>query len=103
MRRTYIAGHNNNRHLTSEELANNIGGLVVTENRLRELFDSYDVNRNGRLEFNDMKKIYKSFENFGLEPSDKEVEESIRAFVKSDDNFVTFDEFSCIVLHLAQR
>ena len=102
-RRPQIAGHNNNRHLTAEELESNIGGLPITEGKLRELFDQMDVNHNGYLEFNEVKKFYKVYENYGLEPTDKEVEDAIRRYAKSEDNIVTFDEFCCLVLNLAQR
>jgi Ca2+-binding EF-hand superfamily protein len=103
MRRTHISGHNNNRHLTGEELDNNIGGLAVTDVKLRELFDSYDTNQNGFLDFEEMKKLYKAQENFGLDPSDVEVESFIRRYAKSADNHVSYDEFCCLMLALAQR
>ena len=103
MRRSHIAGHNNNRHLTSEELENNIGGLPVTEPKLRELFDSLDVNHNGYLEFEEVKNFYKTFDNFGVVPSDKQIESDIRKHANSPDNNVSFDEFCCLILSLAQR
>ena len=103
MRRSQISGHNNNRHLTSEELDNNIGGLPVTDVKLRELFDSYDTNHNGYLEFNEVKKIYDSFENFGLPPTDAEITRDIRNYAKSADDRVSFDEFCCLILSLARR
>ena len=101
--RAHLAGHNNNRHLSPEELESNIGGLPITENKIRELFDSLDTNRNGLLEFNEVKKFYKQFDNYGVQHSDREIEEHLRKHARSDDNTVSFDEFSCIVLSLAQR
>lgn len=101
--RSHISGHNNNRHLTPEEMENNIGGLAVTEAKLRELFESYDANQNGYLEFDEVKKLYKNQENFGLEPTDAEVERAIRCYAKSPDNHVSFEEFCCLMLALAQR
>ena len=101
--RPLINGHNNNRHLTSEELDNNIGGLAVTDNKLREIFDSYDVNHNGFLDLEEVKKLYKDQESFGLEPTNAEVESFIRRYAKSADNHVSFDEFCCLWLALAQR
>ena len=99
----FVSGHNNNRHLAPEEIESNIGSLPVTEAALRELFNKYDVNKNGFLELNEVKQIYTSFENFGLEPTDKEVEGWIRKYAKSADNIVTFDEFCCLILSIAQR
>jgi len=102
-RNRFVQGHNNNRHLSTDEIDHNIGGLPVSEPALRELFDKYDTTKSGYLEFNEVKKIYKSFENFGLEPNDKEVEGWIRRFAKSADNVVSFDEFCCLILSIAQR
>lgn len=103
MPRPLINGHNNNRHLTFDEMENNIGGLPVTEPKLRELFEQLDVNKNGYLEFNEVKGLYKGFENFGLEYSDREIVDHIRRYAKSEDNNVSFDEFCCLILSLAQR
>ena len=103
MRRTLISGHNNNRHLTGDELESNIGGLPVTEPKLRELFDALDSSKNGFLEFNELKKFYQSFENYGIQYTDREIQEQLKRYAKRDDGAVTFDEFSCIILSLAQR
>jgi Ca2+-binding EF-hand superfamily protein len=103
MRKSVIPGHNNNRHLTGDELEHNIGDLPVTEPKIRELFDKLDVNGNGLLDFNEVKKFYKSFENYGLEPTDSEIEAQMRKYAKRPDGKLNFDEFTCIVLTLAQR
>jgi len=103
LRRSYLAGHDNCRHLTPEELDNNVGGLAVSSDKIREIFDSLDVNRNGYLEFNEVKKYYETQENFGLAWDDKQIEADLRKYCFRPDGKVTFDEFSCIVLHLAQR
>ena len=103
MRRSLIQGHNANRHLTSEELENNIGELPVTEPKVRELFDKLDVNGNNFLDFSEVKQFYKSFDNYGLMPSDAEIEAQIRKYAKRPDNKLSFDEFMCIVLSIAQR
>eukprot|EP00672_Neobodo_designis_P023453 CAMPEP_0174828886 /NCGR_PEP_ID=MMETSP1114-20130205/1589_1 /TAXON_ID=312471 /ORGANISM="Neobodo designis, Strain CCAP 1951/1" /LENGTH=104 /DNA_ID=CAMNT_0016062615 /DNA_START=91 /DNA_END=405 /DNA_ORIENTATION=- len=98
-----LPGHNNNKHLTPDELENNIGGLAVTDNKLREIFEQYDVNHNGYLDFEEVKKLYKDQESFGLEPTDAEIESFIRKYAKSPDNHVNYDEFCCLWLALAQR
>eukprot|EP00758_Cryptobia_borreli_P012249 Tbor_TRINITY_DN5729_c1_g1::TRINITY_DN5729_c1_g1_i8::g.19707::m.19707 len=103
MQRPLIPGHNNNRHLTYDEVENNIGGLPVTEPRLQQLFHQLDVNKNGYLEFGEMKKFYKTFDNFGVEYSDREIQENIRKYAKNSNGTISFDEFCCIVLSLAQR
>eukprot|EP01012_Entosiphon_sulcatum_P067772 TRINITY_DN97594_c0_g1_i1.p1 TRINITY_DN97594_c0_g1~~TRINITY_DN97594_c0_g1_i1.p1 ORF type:complete len:105 (-),score=31.53 TRINITY_DN97594_c0_g1_i1:120-434(-) len=104
MKRSYIGQKKNttSRHLGADELENNIGGLPVTDNKLRELFHSLDTNGNGFLDFQEMKEVYKSFDNYGLEYTDREIENHIMKY-HSGDGKVTFDEFACIVLSLAQR
>ncbi|KEG12857.1 hypothetical protein DQ04_01371040 [Trypanosoma grayi] len=103
MQRSLLPGHNNNRHLSVEELENNIGGLPITDNKLQELFDSLDTEHNGYLSIEDVKQFYKSLEHYGLEPTDMEVVNEIKKYAKSDDNFMTYDEFCCLMLNFAQR
>eukprot|EP01007_Sphenomonas_quadrangularis_P001235 NODE_2150_length_666_cov_162.529984_g1813_i0.p1 GENE.NODE_2150_length_666_cov_162.529984_g1813_i0~~NODE_2150_length_666_cov_162.529984_g1813_i0.p1 ORF type:complete len:103 (-),score=17.87 NODE_2150_length_666_cov_162.529984_g1813_i0:276-584(-) len=100
---TLIRKHNTNRHLSTDELENNINGLPVTETRLRELFDQYDTNGNGFIDENEMKNIYKSFENFGVETSEDEVHSIVSKYSVRKDGKVTFDQFCVIMLSLAQR
>ena len=45
-----IRGHNNNRHLTAEELEHNIGNIAVSDNALREIFERTDINNSGYVE-----------------------------------------------------
>ena len=101
--RPLLNGHNNNRHLTAEELDNNIGGLAVTDSKLREVFDMYDVNHNGFLDFDEVKKMYLAQEHYGHKPTDAEVERVVRRYSKNNDNKVTFEEFCALWLYIAQR
>ncbi|RNE98201.1 hypothetical protein TraAM80_08913 [Trypanosoma rangeli] len=103
MQRSLITGHNNNRHLTIEELENNIGGLPITDQKLQELFDSLDTEHNGYLPIEEVKAFYRCLEHYGLDPTDAEVEAEVRKYSKSDDNYMTFDEFCCLMLNFAQR
>jgi Ca2+-binding EF-hand superfamily protein len=102
IRKTHLPGHNNNRHLTNDELDNNIGQLAVTDSKLRELFEAFDANHNGFLDFSEVKKLVKAQEWYGLEPSDAQIDSMIRKYSKSADNHVTFEEFSCLWLAMAQ-
>ncbi|KAG8343756.1 EF hand domain [Trypanosoma vivax] len=103
MQRSLIPGHNNNRHLTVEELENNIGGLPITENKLQELFESLDKEHSGYLPIEVVKQFYKGLEHYGLEPTDAEVDNEIRKYAKSDENFMAYNEFCCLMLSFAQR
>jgi Ca2+-binding EF-hand superfamily protein len=101
--RPLLNGHNNNRHLTPEELENNIGGLAVTDAKLREIFDSYDVNRNGVLDFDEVKKYYLNQEHYGHVPTDSDVERFIRKYSNNPNGKVSFDEFAAMWLSFAQK
>lgn len=103
MRKSVIPGHNNQRHLSNDELENNIGGLPVTEPKIRELFDSLDVNEDGALSFTEVKKFYTTFDNFGVVHSDREIEAQMKKYTTRADGKVGFDEFMCMILHIAQR
>eukprot|EP01064_Diplonema_japonicum_P017243 TRINITY_DN252_c6_g1_i1.p1 TRINITY_DN252_c6_g1~~TRINITY_DN252_c6_g1_i1.p1 ORF type:complete len:125 (+),score=15.38 TRINITY_DN252_c6_g1_i1:47-376(+) len=99
----FVKGHNNNRHLSPEEMENNIGGLPVTDSRLRELFNSFDADGSGFLEKEEVKRVYKDFDNFGVEYSDREIDMQIAKYAIRDDGKVDFEEFGCIILSIAQR
>jgi Ca2+-binding EF-hand superfamily protein len=102
MRRTYIPGHNNNRHLTTEELEHNIGNIEVAEQTLRERFDRADTNNSGYLERSELKKMIKEKTgDFGLPASDSEADRIISKYA-AGENRVNFQQFSCIWLSLAQ-
>eukprot|EP00754_Rhynchopus_humris_P043118 Rhum_TRINITY_DN2998_c0_g1::Rhum_TRINITY_DN2998_c0_g1_i2::g.8809::m.8809/K02183/CALM; calmodulin len=99
----FIKGHNNNRHLSPEELENNIGGLPITESRLRELFNTFDQDGSGYLDKEEVRKLYKQFDNFGVMFTDREIDQQIRKYAIKDDGKVDFQEFCCIILSIAQR
>jgi len=89
------------RHLTPEELEMNIGGLAVTDNKLRELFNSLDTSGNGTLSTDEIKEYMRGREHFGLTPTDDELHRKITRYHKGSGE-VTFEEFAAIVLHLAR-
>ena len=76
----FIKGHNNNRHLSPEELENNIGGLPITESRLRELFNTFDQDGSGYLDKEEVRKLYKQFDNFGVMFTDREIDQQIKKY-----------------------
>jgi len=94
-------GDANNRHLTPEELDNNIGGLAVTEPKLRELFNQLDTSGNGYLSVDELKAWMKVQEHYGLEPTDEQLVRRIRQYHPGTGE-VGFEEFAAIVLHLAR-
>lgn len=102
MQRSLIPGHNNNRHLANEEIENNIGGIPVTDNRIQDLFDTLDKDHTGTVSVEDAKAFYHSLEHYGLEPSNSDVDAAVRKFSTTKEDSLTYDEFSCFVLSLAQ-
>ncbi|CAD2212890.1 hypothetical protein AGDE_00705 [Angomonas deanei] len=102
MQRSLIAGHNNQRHLSSDEFEHNVGGLPVTDNRIRELFNSLDVGQRGVVSVESVKDFYLGIEHFGLIPSDAEAERKVRKYVSTHPDSLTYDEFACFVLEIAR-
>ncbi|CCW69266.1 unnamed protein product [Phytomonas sp. Hart1] len=102
MQKSLIPGHNNSRHLSSEELENNIGGLPVTENRIQEIFDALDVEHSGTVSIDVVKDFYTSLEHYGLELTEKEVDALVRKYANTKDDSLTYDEFACFILNLTQ-
>eukprot|EP01063_Lacrimia_lanifica_P038218 TRINITY_DN805_c0_g1_i1.p1 TRINITY_DN805_c0_g1~~TRINITY_DN805_c0_g1_i1.p1 ORF type:complete len:131 (+),score=70.21 TRINITY_DN805_c0_g1_i1:59-394(+) len=100
----FLKGHNANRHLSGEELENNIGGLPVTDVRLKELFNNYDKDGSGFLSRDEVRTLYSEFDNFGVSYSDREIDAVIAKYaIGENDGKVSFEEFSCIILSIAQR
>ncbi|CCW61151.1 unnamed protein product [Phytomonas sp. EM1] len=102
MQKSLIPGHNNNRHLSTEEIENNIGGLPVTENRIQEIFDEMDEGHTGTVSVDAVKEFYCSLEHYGLELSDKEVHTLVSKYSNTKKGFLTYDEFACFLLTLSQ-
>lgn len=102
MQRSLIPNHNNNRHLGYDEVENNIGGLPVTDNRIQDLFDSLDVDHSGTVPVEVVKKFYLSLEHYGVSPTEKEVDEKVRKYAMTSEDALTYDEFACFALSLAQ-
>eukprot|EP00998_Keelungia_sp_KM082_P012473 NODE_881_length_1582_cov_50.964948_g870_i0.p1 GENE.NODE_881_length_1582_cov_50.964948_g870_i0~~NODE_881_length_1582_cov_50.964948_g870_i0.p1 ORF type:complete len:504 (-),score=143.43 NODE_881_length_1582_cov_50.964948_g870_i0:69-1361(-) len=84
-------------------LENNIGGLVITEKRLRQAFHELDLNANGYLDAEEFKALYNTFENFGVELDPREVEETVKKFKLMDDGRLSFEEFAMLMCRVAQR
>ena len=70
----------------------NLGNKEVSEKTLREVFNYYDLNKNGFIEASDIKEI---FEDTGL--SDKEVHQLIDDVDFNKDRRLSFDEFYKII------
>jgi calmodulin len=68
---------------------NNIPKEVLSE--YREIFDSYDINKNGKIERKEMKIILKKI---GKNGTQEEIDEIWRAMNKIDsDSTISFDDF----------
>ena len=97
-----IKGHNNNRHLTVEEMEHNIGNIAVGDAALREIFEQTDTNNSGYIERPELAKLIKEkTADFGLPASDSECDRMMSKYGGSDGR-LNFQEFSCVWLSLAQ-
>ena len=70
----------------------NFGNKEISEKTLKEVFDYYDVDKNGYIEASDIKEI---FEDTGL--SDKEVHQMIDDVDLNHDRKLSFEEFYKII------
>eukprot|EP01065_Artemidia_motanka_P014743 TRINITY_DN18585_c0_g1_i1.p1 TRINITY_DN18585_c0_g1~~TRINITY_DN18585_c0_g1_i1.p1 ORF type:complete len:153 (+),score=60.95 TRINITY_DN18585_c0_g1_i1:54-512(+) len=95
--------HDNNRVLSPEELDENVGGTYVDEYQLQQLFDHYDKDGSGLLELDEVRLLYESFDNCGVEYTDEDLKREIGRYAIRNDGKVDFDEFCCIILSIAQR
>ena len=84
-------------------LETNLGGLPVTEDQLRQKFSELDVEGNGYLDRAEFRRMYLSFQSYGLPVSERELDEVMRRYFAGDEKRLTFDEFSVCMLRLAQR
>ena len=84
-------------------LENNISDLLLTDDQLRKEFNRLDRNGNGYLEEEEFKPIFKSFNNYGVVPTDSEFKNIVRKHNNRDGNKIYFDEYCIIMLGLARR
>ena len=75
---------------------------ISEDNILRE-FNKYDLNRNGYLSCSEVKMLYKSYESFGVTPTDSDVDSTIRSLGLLDDGKITLAEFSILMFKLEAR
>eukprot|EP00760_Papus_ankaliazontas_P029303 PhM_4_TR4197/c0_g1_i1/m.82623 len=77
---------------------NDVSGCAVTHDQLWELFERYDVDDNGFLNRAEFKKVYRTFEDYGLPPTDKEIDAVFSKYNSKGDEQLTFEEFAIIML-----
>jgi hypothetical protein len=81
-----------------------IAGIPISEEKLRSAFNSLLPDpRTDLVPFGRFMQYYASLDNCGVIYSPAEERERVMKYVISTDGLIGFDEFSCIVLSLAQR
>eukprot|EP01004_Peranema_trichophorum_P010684 NODE_950_length_2226_cov_40.526866_g812_i0.p1 GENE.NODE_950_length_2226_cov_40.526866_g812_i0~~NODE_950_length_2226_cov_40.526866_g812_i0.p1 ORF type:complete len:699 (+),score=144.91 NODE_950_length_2226_cov_40.526866_g812_i0:83-2179(+) len=88
---------------SERHLEANVGALLVTERQLRQAFAELDVDGNGWLDRVEFEELYRTFEGFGVNVSEDKVREVLMVYKPFDDGKLTFDEFSLLMLKVAQR
>jgi Ca2+-binding EF-hand superfamily protein len=76
---------------------NDVTGVAVTHDQLWELFNQFDKDRTGYLDRSEFKKVYRTFEDYGLPPTDKQIDNIFTKYSNNDER-LTFDEFAIIML-----
>ena len=87
-------------------LENNICQLPITEDQLRQKFAELDANGLGYLHREQFKKLYASYQSYGLPHTPKELDELFSRYAPKKSNreneIIRFDEFAALMLRLAQ-
>eukprot|EP00796_Vickermania_ingenoplastis_P008169 gene8169-5698_t len=84
------------------QVADYNSNLPVTENRIEEVFNQLDVENAGVVRFEEAVDFYLSLEHFGLEPTKEDAEQFISRFAATTPGALTYDEFACFILSIAQ-
>ena len=87
----------------SHRLEGNISELLLTDDQLRKEFNKLDRDGNGYLNSDEFKSVYASFNNFGVVPSDRELQGILTRHNTRGDNKITYNEYCVIMLGLARR
>eukprot|EP01062_Namystynia_karyoxenos_P073171 TRINITY_DN7000_c0_g1_i1.p1 TRINITY_DN7000_c0_g1~~TRINITY_DN7000_c0_g1_i1.p1 ORF type:complete len:302 (+),score=110.26 TRINITY_DN7000_c0_g1_i1:96-908(+) len=82
---------------------NDVSGVLITEEQIRQLWAHYDVDGNGYLSKDEVKRIYQGFDSFGVEDGDKRVDTVLSKYNMMGDGKVTYDEFAILMLDIARR
>eukprot|EP00455_Lapot_gusevi_P010081 TRINITY_DN14533_c0_g1_i4.p1 TRINITY_DN14533_c0_g1~~TRINITY_DN14533_c0_g1_i4.p1 ORF type:complete len:536 (-),score=81.79 TRINITY_DN14533_c0_g1_i4:79-1662(-) len=77
-------------------IRNDVSGVAISDAQLRREFGKYDRNGNGFLDRNEFKRAYLSLENYGLVPSQAEIDRLFSKYGKNEK--VYFDEFCLLML-----
>ena len=76
---------------------NDASGVPVDDADLRAEFERFDANGSGFIDRRQFAVAYRQMENYGLEPSDRDIE-MLFSKVCGSRNIITFDEFSLLML-----
>ena len=84
-------------HTIKSPIVNDVSGVAISEEQLLVEFRKYDRDGRGYLDRNEFKRAYLAMENFGLEPSQQEIDRMFRKYGGGDDK-VSFNEFCVLML-----
>jgi hypothetical protein len=101
IRRDFLPGH---RDEPPKAPADEVGAIPISEEKLRKAFDSLSPDpKTDLVPLHKFMKYYATLDNFGVIYSPEEEKQRVTKYLLSSDGQIGFDEFSCIVLSLAQR
>eukprot|EP00992_Anisonema_acinus_P012206 TRINITY_DN7967_c0_g1_i1.p1 TRINITY_DN7967_c0_g1~~TRINITY_DN7967_c0_g1_i1.p1 ORF type:complete len:717 (+),score=335.94 TRINITY_DN7967_c0_g1_i1:45-2195(+) len=76
----------------------------LSEDGIRNLFDLYDTEGNGRISKEEFKAFYKGFKTYGMrEQFEAKVDAIVREHKLLGDDYLSFEEFSLLILQLAKQ
>lgn len=86
----------------SSELVQYNSNIPATEERIREIFTQLDVENAGAVRFQEAVEFYLALEHFGLNPTEEDAVKYISKYATTLPEALTYDEFSCVLLSIAQ-
>jgi Ran GTPase-activating protein (RanGAP) involved in mRNA processing and transport len=81
----------------------NVGGLLITEDQLKRKFKELDIDGNGFLDRAEFRAAYLSYQSYGVAVTERELDAWMRQLDVGHGARLYFDEFSVLMLKLAQR
>ncbi|CUF87380.1 unnamed protein product [Bodo saltans] len=81
----------------------NVGGLLITEDQLKRKFKELDIDGNGFLDRAEFRAAYLSYQSYGVAVTERELDAWMRQLDVGHGAKLYFDEFSVLMLKLAQR
>lgn len=80
----------------------NITHAPITNRSMQVFFDALDPEKKGFVKLDVLRAWYKSLDFIGTNPTDREIEFAIKEHIHTENDGLTFDEFTLFMLKISQ-